>query len=65
MKDILSYYYFTGETIDGDEIHFETFEPVTEKFAKEWAEKELKCLSGGHIDAWYAETDDFAFDVEV
>ena len=66
MKNVRSYYYFTGETVDGDEIYFETTEAVTEEFAREWAEKELNYFQcGGHIDVWYSETDEFAFDVEV
>lgn len=64
MKDLHSYY-FTGETIDGDEIYFETSEAITKEFAREWAEKELEYLNGGHIDVWDTETGDFAFDVEV
>lgn len=65
MKDILSYYYFTGEDVDGEYIEFSTTEAVTEGEAKDIARRELKYVDGGHIDAFYAETDEFAFDVEV
>ena len=65
MKDVLSYYYFTGEDVDGDEIFFETFKAVTDKEAQNLAIAELNEVGGGHIDAWYSETDEFAFDVEV
>lgn len=65
MKDVLSYYYFTGENIDGEYIEFSTTEAVTEGTAKDIARRELKYVDGGHIDAFYTETDEFAFDVEV
>ena len=65
MKDVLSYYYFTGENIDGEYIEFSTTEAVTEGEAKDIARRELKYVDGGHIDAFYAETDEFAFNVEV
>lgn len=65
MKDVLSYYDFTGENIDGEYIEFSTTEAVTEGEAKDIARRELKYADGGHIDAWYAETGEFAFDVEI
>ena len=65
MSDIRSYYYFAGESVDGDYIEFGTTEAVTEGEAKDIARRELKYVDGGHLDAWYAETDEFAFDVEV
>ena len=65
MKDILSYYYFTGENIDGDFIEFDTVRAMTDKDAKAFAEGELVEIGGGHIDAFYAETDEFAFNVEI
>jgi len=64
MKPPRDYYYFTGETLDGDLISFESMEPITEEFAK-WKAYDAIRPYGGHIDAFYAETDDFAFDVEV
>lgn len=58
-------YYFTGETVDGDFISFEVFD-VCEKKARKMARKELETVyGGGHLDAFYSETDEFAFDVEV
>jgi hypothetical protein len=65
MSGILSYYDFTGENIDGEYIEVSTLEAVTEEEAKNIARLELKYEGGGHIDAWYAETGEFAFDVEV
>ena len=65
MEGILSYYYFTGETVDGDEIYFETFKAITDEEAQNLATADLAEVGGGHIDAFYAETDEFAFDVEV
>jgi len=66
MDRVKSYFYFTGETIDGEEIFFETNRAVTLGVAQEIAihffEDEL--LSG-HIDVWYSETGEFAFDVEA
>lgn len=62
---IKSYFYFTGETVDGDIIEFETSKAVTQLYAELLAKKELRELGGGHIDAWFSETDEFAFDVEV
>ena len=64
MSSILSYYDFTGETIDGEYIDFSTTNAITEEEAKNFARLELKRVEGGHIDAWYAETGEFAFDVE-
>lgn len=65
MERVKSYFYFTGETIDGDEIYFETDEAVSQLYAEFLAKKELRDLGGGHIDAWFSETDEFAFGVEV
>jgi hypothetical protein len=65
MERIKSYFYFTGETIDGDEIYFETETAVSQLFAEFFAKEELRDLGGGHIDAWFSETGEFAFDVEV
>lgn len=65
MSEIRSYYYFTGETVDGDFIDFDTAEAITEAEAKDFAAKELSFLGGGHLDAYYTETDEFAFDVEI
>lgn len=64
MSNTLSYYNFTGETIDGEYIEFSTVNAVTEEEAKNLARLELKYVDGGHIDAWYEETGEFAFDVE-
>lgn len=60
-----SYFYFTGENFDGDYIEFETSEAVTIETAKDICRRELKVVGGGHIDAWFSETDEFAFEVEV
>lgn len=65
MKDVLNPYYFTGENVDGDEISFETFKFITDKEARDLAIAELIEVGGGHIDAWYSITDEFAFDIEV
>lgn len=65
MSGILSYYNFTGENIDGEYIEFSTAKAVTEEEAKDIARLELKYEDGGHLDAWYAETGEFAFEVEV
>ena len=65
MRNILSYFYFTGETIDGDLLELETPNAITEKAAKAMAIAELEEWGGGHLDAFFAETDEFAFDVEV
>lgn len=64
MSNTLSYYDFTGENIDGEYIEFSTINAVTEEEAKNLARLELKYVDGGHIDAWYAETGEFAFEVE-
>ena len=65
MKDILSYYYFTGETIEGDYLEFETRNAMTDAEAEAFAHEKLLEVDGGHLDAFYSETDEFAFDVEV
>lgn len=65
MSEIRSYYYFTGETIEGDLIELETADAITEDEAKDYAAKELSFLGGGHIDAFFTETDEFVFDVEI
>ena len=64
MKDVLSYYDFTGENIDGEYIEYHSG-PLTDKEAKDFAKFCLEVEDGGHIDAWYAETGEFAFDVEI
>ena len=38
---------------------------MTNLYAEFKAKAILRECGGGHIDAWYAETDEFAFDVEV
>lgn len=65
MSNILSYFYFTGETVDGDLLELETSKAITEKVAKAMAITELEEWGGGHLDAFFSETDEFAFDVEV
>lgn len=60
-----SYFYFTGETIDGDIIEFSTEKAVTVDYAEALAKRTLRTIGGGHLDAWYSETDEFAFDVEI
>lgn len=65
VSRIKSYFYFTGETIDGDLIQFDTEKAITSLHAELLAKKALRELGGGHIDVWYSETDEFAFDVEV
>lgn len=60
-----SYFYFTGENLDGDYIEFDTSEAVTIETAKDICYRELKDVGGGHIDAWFSETDEFAFEAEV
>lgn len=65
MSGILNYYDFTGENVDGDYIEFSTAKAMTEEEAKDIARFEVECAGGGHIDAWYAETGELAFDIEV
>lgn len=65
MSEIRSYYYFTGETVEGEFIEFDTAEALTEAEAKECAAKELSFFGGGHLDVFFGETDEFAFDVEI
>jgi len=62
---IKSYFYFTGETIDGDIIEFDTPNAITQLHAELLAKKKLRELGGGHIDVFFSETDEFAFDVEI
>lgn len=65
MKNIKSYYYFTGETVDGEFVDADPDRPMTKKEAEKYAQQILEDLGGGHLDAWYSETDEFAFDVEI
>lgn len=65
MKDIKFYYYFTGETVDGEFVDADPDRPMTSKEAKEYARQILEDLNGGHLDVFYSDTDKFAFDVEV
>lgn len=65
MKRIKSYFYFTGEDVDGNLIEISWGKPMTNLYAEFKAKEILRECGGGHIDAWYAETDEFAFDVEV
>lgn len=66
MNDrIKSYFDFTGEDINGNSIEISWGEPMTDLYAEFKAKAILRECGGGHIDAWYAETDEFAFDVEV
>lgn len=65
MNRIKSYFYFTGEDVDDNLIEISWGEPMTNLCAEFKAKAILRECGGGHIDAWYAETDEFAFDVEV
>lgn len=65
MNRIKSYFYFTGEDVDGNLIEISWGEPMTNLCAEFKAKAILRECGGGHIDAWYAETDEFAFNVEV
>lgn len=65
MNRIKSYFYFTGEDVDGNLIEISWGEPMTNLCAEFKTKAILRECGGGHIDAWYAETDEFAFDVEV
>lgn len=60
-----SYFYFTGETVEGEILEFETETPVTRAEAELKAKEVLREVGGGHIDVWYSETDEYAFDVEA
>jgi hypothetical protein len=62
---ILSYFDFTGEDIDGNYIEDSFCEPMTLLRAEFEVKRILRGCGGGHIDVWYAETGEFAFDVEV
>lgn len=62
---VRSYFYFTGESIDGDIIAFDTPNAITQLHAEFIAKKALREVGGGHIDIYFSETDEFAFDVEV
>lgn len=64
-REIKSYFYFTGEDIDGNTLFHETEKPITLLHAEFEAKKLLREVGGGHIDMWYSETDEFAGDVEV
>jgi len=65
MNDVKFYYYFTGETVDGEFVDADPDRAMTKREAKKYARQILKDLDGGHLDAFYSETDQFAFDVEV
>lgn len=65
MKNILSYFYLVGETIEDEHVYSETALPFTLEGAEVWARLILEDLGGGHVDVFYSETDEFAFDVEV
>jgi len=65
MSGILSYYDFTGENVEGEYFEFSTSKAVTEEEATDIAHSELEYAGGGHIDAWYAETGELAFYIEV
>lgn len=65
MKNILSYFYLVGETIEDEHVYAETALPFTLEGAEVWARLILEDLGGGHVDVFYSETDEFAFDVEV
>ena len=64
-KEIKSYYYFTGENIDGDLIEGSTSVAMTDENMRDYARAILREYGGGHLDVWYSETDEFAFDMEV
>ena len=63
--EVKSYFYFTGEDIDGNTFFYETEKAITLLHAELEAKKLLREVGGGHIDMWYSETDEFAGDVEV
>ena len=65
MNSIKSYYYFTGETIEGDYLDYSFSEPMTEEAARKWAEEELINCGGGYLDIWRDEDDELTFDVKV
>lgn len=46
-------------------MYAETALPFTLEGAEVWARLILEDLGGGHVDVFYSETDEFAFDVEV
>lgn len=62
---ILSYFDVTGESADGDVIELSWLNPMTLLHAEFAAKKLLRAFNGGHLDVWYAETGEFAFDVEL
>lgn len=62
---ILSYFDFTGESVGGEYLEFSFDKPMTQLHAEFAAKDMLREFGGGHLDAWFAETGEFAFDVEV
>lgn len=65
MERILSYFYFTGEDIDGNYIEADWPKPMSDLQAEFEAKAILRHVGGGHIDAWYSETDELAFSIEI
>lgn len=65
MDRILSYFDVTGETVDGEIIELSWANPMTQLHAEFAAKELLRDLGGGHLDVWFAETGEFAFDVEI
>lgn len=62
---IASYFDMTGETIEGEIIEVSFDKPMTLLRAEFEAKKLLRELGGGHLDIWYAETGEFAIDIEI
>lgn len=62
---MLSYFDFTGEALDCTPIEISWDEPMTLQQAIVCATDILENFIGGHIDIWYAETGEFACEVEV
>lgn len=64
---ILSYFDFTGEDVEGNYIEGSFSEPMTTLRAEFEIKRILRECGGGHVDVWYAETEEFAFafDVEI
>lgn len=65
QESILSYYYIEGENIAGDYIFDYAPVAMTESQAKHYAKSILEECGKGHLDVYYSETDEFAFDVEI
>lgn len=65
MEDILSYFYLIGETVEDEQVYATTALPLTLEDAEDWVCLALEDSNGGHVDVFYSETDEFAFDVEV